>query len=269
MIRKLTRAALLLALLVAVAIPPARAALPRALAAAVQYLREQDSYSWEVINGDPGPVEQTFETARGTVKSVQRNLTPHLKGRISASGEMLIERDWPDGLVLQTLVTADGAMVTNTPEGWLTHQEILEAIAAERMRPDGPTDRVQWLPLAEAVDTRRPLVELAPFLEPQREFEASGDNFSCAVRIQAGGPAAAGDDSQTIGGATVTLHVVGGVLRDYEIKSQIARYVTRAKIPVVSNSDRIVILTYLPVGRFDVPDEARAKLKSARPRAPG
>lgn len=268
MIGKLPRTAVLLALPVALATAPVRAALPPELAAAMQYLREQHSYAWEVINGDPGPVAQSIETARGTIKTVQHNTAPHLKGRLSASGEMLIERDWPDGLTIQTLVAADGAMATNTPDGWLSQQELLEAIAAERLRAGGPSERAQWLPRAEAVDTRRPLDELGAFVDEHKNFEASGDTFIGVFGIQTGNPTAAGEDSQ-VGQATVTIHLAGGVLRDYEVKSELARYVTRAKIPIVTTSDRIVVLSYLPVGRIDVPDEARAKLWPGRTKPDG
>jgi len=264
MTRNLTRLAGLCSLAVILPVSPALAGPPPELAAALQYLREQHSYSWEVINGDPGPVEQDIETARGPIKTVIHNASPHLKGRLSASGEMLIERDWPDGLTLQTLVAADGAQVTNTPAGWLSQREILEAIAAERLRPDGPSASGPWLPLAEAVNTRRPAEELEPFLDPRAEFEKSGETYICTIPIMAEGPAAVRDESQAIGRVIVSLHVVGGVLRDYELKREIARYVTRAKIPIVANSDQIVILSYLPVGRIDVPEEARAKLKPGR-----
>lgn len=45
-----------------------RAEVPRALAAALQNLREQRSYSWEIINADPGPVAQSTETAAGACR---------------------------------------------------------------------------------------------------------------------------------------------------------------------------------------------------------
>ncbi len=257
------------ACIVALTAVSVRAALPAELAAAMQNLRDQRSYSWEVINGDPGPVAQSVETARGTIKTVQQNTSPHIRGRFSATGEMLLEFEWSDGLAMQTLVGADGARVTNTPDGWLSRQEILEEIAAERMRPGGPSARLRWLQLADAMDTRRPDQELAPFFDNRREFETAGDVFVCRVRIQSGNSAANDEQTQTVGEAVVSIHVSGGVLRDYEIKSEVARYVSRSRIPVVINGDRIVILTYVSVGRINVPDDARAKLKPGRPRAGG
>src|SRR3954463_3530267 len=59
---------------------------PTALASALEYLRDQKTYSWEIINGDPGPVAQQFETRRGTVTTVQQNTLPNLKGQIDRAG---------------------------------------------------------------------------------------------------------------------------------------------------------------------------------------
>ena len=107
---------------------------PAALASALEYLRDQKSYSWEVINGDPGPVALQFRTRRGTVTTVQQSMAPNMKGQVDRNGDMLIQREWSDGLRLDTIITTDGTMVTKTPEGWLTDREILTAQAEERLR---------------------------------------------------------------------------------------------------------------------------------------
>jgi len=57
------------------------------------------------------------------------------------------------------------------------------------------------------------------------------------------------------------------VLRSYEVKIEGARNFARAGIQIPINDDRIVVLTYVPVTRLDVPDEAREKLKARRPAA--
>src|ERR1044072_631585 len=80
---------------------------PTALASALEYLRDQKSYSWEVINGDPGPVAQQFETRRGTVTTVQQNMAPNTKGQIDRNGDTLLQREWSDGLRLDTIITKD------------------------------------------------------------------------------------------------------------------------------------------------------------------
>src|SRR5438045_302709 len=105
------------------------AAPPSELATALEYLRDQKSYSWEVINADPAPFAQQFETRRGTVKTMQQSMTPDMKGQVDRNGDMLIRRTWADGLRLDTVISADGAIVTSTPEGWLTDREILTAQA--------------------------------------------------------------------------------------------------------------------------------------------
>jgi hypothetical protein len=240
------------------------AAPPAPLAAALETLRDQKSYSWEVINADPGPVAQQFETRRGTITTVQQSASPNMKGQIDRQGDMLIQREWSDGLRLDTIITADGAMVTKTPEGWLTDREILTAQADERIRGQS-TARYQWLRRADRPDIRRPDQELVPFLKSAGEFEATGDGYIARLRSRSGDPAKPNDDDAepaTI--VTVTMNLRGGMIRDYEVKVEGVRRATRARIAVPITDQRIVILTYVPVTRIDIPSEAREKLAAAR-----
>lgn len=235
-----------------------RAAPPPELAGALERLRDQGSYSWEVINGDPGPVAQNFETRRGTVTTVQRNMSPHIKGSIDLAGDTLIVREWEDGTRLETLIAADGTMVTNTPEGWLTNQEILTLQAEERLRDGGPTDRAVWLRRADRPDVRRPDQELTPMLKSNAKFEAaSSDTFVLSGRAGEG-------DSQPGYDVTITMNLRGGLIRDYEITLEGGQTMTRARVKVPVRDHRIVILTYVPVASVKVPPEAREKLKAAK-----
>jgi hypothetical protein len=254
----------LLALAVA-ATPFVSAAPPAALASALEYLRDQKSYSWEVINGDPGPVAQQFETRRGTVTTVQQNTAPNLKGQIDRNGDMLIQREWADGLRLDTLITADGAMVTKTPEGWLTDREILTAQAEERLRGQGPSPRYLWLRRADRPDIRRPDQELVPFLKSKGAFESLGDSYVARIRTRAGDPSKPSEDeTEPTTDVTVTMNLRSGVIRDYEIKIEGTRRATRARISIPVSEQRLIILTYVPVSRLDIPPEAREKLKTSR-----
>jgi hypothetical protein len=245
---------------VAAATPPA------ALVSALEYLRDQKSYSWEVINGDPGPVAQQFQTRRGTVTTVQQSMAPNLKGQLDRNGEMLIQREWSDGLRLDTIITTDGSMITKTPEGWLTEREILTAQAEERLRGQSPTPRYLWLRRADRPDIRRPDQELVPFLKSSGEFEALADSYIAKIRSRAGDPSKPNEDDAEPGtNVTVTMNLRGGIIRDYEVKIEGTRRATRARISVPVSEQRIVILTYVPVTRIDVPHEAREKLKLTRP----
>ena len=240
------------------------AAPPSALVSALEYLRDQKSYSWEVINGDPGPVAQQFQTRRGTVTTVQQSLAPNIKGQVDRSGNMLIQREWSDGLRLDTIITTEGTMVTRTPEGWLTDREILTAQAEERLRGQAPTPRYLWLRRADRPDIRRPDQELVPFLKSNAEFEALADSFVTKVRSRAGDPAKPNEDDAEPGtNVTVTMNLRGGIIRDYEVKIEGTRRATRARISVPVSEQRIVILTYVPVGKIDIPYEAREKLEQA------
>jgi hypothetical protein len=246
-----------------------RAAPPPALAIALERLRDQKSYSWEIINGDPGPVVQQFETRRGTVTTVDQNTSPNVKGRIDRNGDTFLQREWADGLRLDTVITAAGASVTLTPEGWLTDREILTAQAEERLRAQAPSARFLWLRRADRPSARRPDQELVPLLaSAQVDYEATGEGYIARLRSRAGDPAKPNEDNtEPATNVTVTMNLRGGVIRDYEVKIEEVRRATRARIAVPISEQRLVILTYVPVSRLDLPAAAREKLAAAR--APG
>lgn len=239
---------------------------PSALVSALEYLRDQKSYSWEVINSDPGPVAQQFETRRGTVTAVQQNLAPNLKGQMDRNGDMLIKREWSDGLRLETIIAAaDGTMVTKTPEGWLTDREILTAQAEERLGGQGASERFVWLRRADRPDIRRPDQELVPLLKSNLEFEFNGDSYIIRIRSRAGDPAKPNEDEgEPSTNVTVTLNLRGGVIRDYEVKMEGTRRSARNRIALPVSEQRIVILTYVPMSRIDAPAEAKEKIAAAR-----
>lgn len=237
---------------------------------ALEYLRDQKSYSWEVINADPGPVAQQFETRRGTVTTVQQSTAPNVKGSVDRNGNMLIRREWTDGLRLETIIMADGTTLTKTPEGWMTDREILTAQAAERVSAQGLTARAIWLRRADRPDLRRPDQELAPLLKTPGPFTAAGDSYTVSAVIRpAGSGKAKEEDSQPPTHVTITMNLRGGVIRDYEIKIEATRPVTRARVQVPISEQRIVVLTYLPVSKIDIPYEAEQKLRASKPAAGG
>lgn len=249
------------------------AAPPPALTSALEYLRDQKSYSWETINSDPGPVAHQLETRRGKITTVQQSTAPNLKGQIDRNGDMLLRREWPDGLRLDTIVAADGTTVTHTPEGWLTDREILTAQAEERLRGGGVTSRAVWLRRADRPDVRRPDQELTPLIKGNQTFEQQGDTFVTQIRSRTGDPSKPNEeDTEPAATITLTFNLRGGMVRDYEVKIEATRRATRARINVPVSEQRIVILTYVPVSRVDIPAEAREKLQLARspanPRTP-
>lgn len=237
-----------------------RAAPPPAVVSALENLRAQRSYSWEVINGDPGPVAREIETRRGTVTTVQRNTAPETKGSIDLAGDTLLRREWSDGLRLDTLITAGGDFLTLTPDGWLTTQEILTAQADERLRATGPTSRALWLRRADRPEVLRPDQELVHLLKSDLVFENTAPD-TYVVRLKAG------EDSANAGvEATFTLHLRSGVLRNYEVLLEGSRTIPRSRARMPISENRLVVITYVPVRRVDVPAEAREKLKPATKR---
>lgn len=240
----------------------AHAAPPSDLARAIENLRDQRTYSWEVINTDPGPVTQQVQTRRGAVTAVVQSLSPNIKGQIDRQGDLLITREWSDGLVLKTAISADGAMVTLTPDGWMTDREILTAQADERLRGGPPTPRMLWLRRADRPVVLRPDRELTPLLAAGVTFEFNGESYIARPRgDEAVQPGESGAESLVF-----TLNLRNGVIRDYEVVRDTTQRVTRARVNLAVSDRRTVIVTYMPVTRIDIPDEARTKLKGAKSR---
>jgi hypothetical protein len=250
-----------LLLLVLAASAAASAAPPAAVVSAIEYLRDQRSYSWEIINADPGPVAQELQTPRGPVTTVQRNAFPHFKGSIDLAGNILLQRDWPDGPKLDTLITATGAMVTKTPEGWLTMQEVLTAQADERLREGGPSGRYVWLRRADRPAVPRPdqeLVQLLALKELKFE-ETERDTFVVTTTGRS-------ENVSNEFSATFTLHLRTGLIRDYELEIKGSQRIGRARAALPTSEHRIVIITYVPIAKLDVPAEAWEKLGVAKQR---
>jgi hypothetical protein len=158
---------------------------------------------------------------------------------------------------LTTLATTDGQIVTGTPEGWLTNQEVLTAIAEERVNNNTVSPRYQWLRRADRPDTRRPDEELVAAVRAASEFEVAGDTYVARIRL--------GENAREVTGiselsVTLSVTVRGGVVRDYQLTVQGSRSLARVGVQLPLSDDRIVIFTYLPVRKLDVPDEAWAKL---------
>jgi hypothetical protein len=200
------------------------------------------------------------------VTAVQQNTAPNLKGQIDRNGDMLIRREWSDGLRLDTIITAAGAMVTLTPEGWLSDREILTAQAEERLRQSTPTPRLAWLRRADRPEIRRPDQELGPFLTHPGNFEVAGDSYVIRLRGRSGEAAGnESDESTPAPSATITMNLKGGVIRDYEVSVETTQRSPRSRLTIPVSEQRTVVISYLPVTRIEVPPAAREKLDSARP----
>jgi hypothetical protein len=152
----------------------------------------------------------------------------------------------------------------------MTDREILTAQAEERLRGQTPTARQVWLRRADRPDIRRPDQELVPFLKSSLPFQATADGFITQLRSRNGDPARPNEaDSEPATDVTVTMNLRGGMIRDYEVKLEGTQRATRARIAVPVSEQRVVIITYVPVSRIDIPPEAREKLALARNPASG
>jgi hypothetical protein len=243
----------------------AQAAPPPDLVRALEQLRNQKTYSWEVINADPGPQTQQLKTRRGKVTMIQQNTSPHIRGQIDRNGDTLIEREWTDGVKLDTIITADGTTVTLTPEGWMTQNEILSSLGEERVKSRDNSPRLTWLRRADRPDLSRPDEDLLPMMNSAGEFMVAGDTYVAKGRVYPNAPPGTKPEDAGPGvDIELTINLSRGMIRDYEVKVESTRAVTRARVQVPISDQRIVILTYLPVRRIAIPEEARLKLNAAK-----
>lgn len=234
---------------------------PAALASALEHLRQQRSYSWEVINGDPGVVAHRVPTRRGVVSTLQQSAAPSMHGSIDRAGDILVRREWPDGIRLDTLMTAQGDTVTLTPEGWMTGQEILTAQAEERIRNAAPTAKGVWLRRADRPDIRRPDEELTALIGSATSIQrTTSDTYVARSRVSS---ANGGTEDYQV---TCTINLRSGVIRDYEVAVEGTRAMLRSRARVPVNELRIIVISYAPVQRVDVPEAARDKLSAPRVR---
>ena len=114
----------------------------------------------------------------GHVGEVDRRLEDVLEGAAGGGEHRAEVREDLFGLRLETVIAADGTMITKTPDGWMTDREILSALADERVRGQGLTPRYRWLRRADRPEIRRPDQELVPFLTSSMAFETSGDTYT-------------------------------------------------------------------------------------------
>lgn len=103
-----------------------------------------------------------------------------------------------------------------------------------------------------------------PFLRSNAQFEFNGASYTVHLRSRSGDPARPNeDDAEPATQVTVTMNLRGGMIRDYEVKLEGASRDNRARITVPVSEQRIVVITYVPVTRIDIPSEAREKLAAA------
>ena len=142
----------------------------------------------------------------------------------------------------------------------MTGPEVLAALAEERARIVEPSERYLWLRRADRPLLIRPDQDLAPFIKGAGVTEVSGESYIARARVRPDGWVIAADDEQQPSYAvTFTLNVRRGTLRDYEVRIEGAQTFARSGVQLPVNDTRIVILTYVPVSKVDVPDDVRAK----------
>ena len=206
-------------------------------------LRKQDGYSWEV------------STAKGGVNNLsQLPRTKH--GSINAAGEIYLEQVWPDGLVLETVVRRDGAVV-HTPDGWYTKSELSNfSRQTKRGTPQSP-----WFRYAlNAFEITTPEEELTRMLNDAKDYARVGDKIE-ALLTERGATYWLGS-TRLIPNATghVSIRLRNGLIRECRISAE-------GEMPNGPTGNtkhvefEIAFIFDYTGGSFAVPYEAKQKLR--------
>ena len=140
----------------------------------------------------------------------------------------------------------------------------------ERTRRRGKIEHAIFLGQLAAVGGGRVILRREAQRASRQARQRSREQRHARLRSRGGDPGKPNEtDDEPGSSVTVTMNLRNGVIRDYEVKVEATRRATRARISIPVSDQRIVILTYLPISRIDVPTEAKEKLKVARTPATG
>jgi len=118
---------------------------------------------------------------------------------------------------------------------------------------------------ADRPEVVRPDLELGRFLKFDGPVKNQGESYIISGTVRTGGTAKTdAEDAPPPINVTFTLNLSGGVVRDYEVEIEGSRVTSHTRMQVPFHDHRIVIITYLPVTRINIPDEARDKLAVAK-----
>lgn len=131
--------------------------------AAVMKLRSRPEYTWEISTIKPG--DPSLPAAPRTAR-----------GAMTASGEMILEQIWADGLVLETISRRDGTAVVRTPDGWLSRTEL------EQLSKRPKRGQSKWLWFAtEALDPMTPEEQITRMLNDTTSCERTADGIDAVL----------------------------------------------------------------------------------------
>src|SRR5205085_3775846 len=130
-----------------------------------------------------------------------------------------------------------------------------------RVKLSENSPRVTWLRRADRPEIIRPDAELAPLLMTAGDFTINDGAYVAKARIHPNLPPNTKPEDAGPGvDVALTINLSKGLIRDYEVKVETTRAITRARVQIPISEQRIVILTYLPVRKIEIPEEAQAKL---------
>ena len=254
-------------------LPAALAATPSAdMAAAVDGLRRQTSYSWTVSQADYVGDVQTVEGPQGRFRLRTSRTQPQVEGSRKADGFIVTRSTMPDGPAITVVRNVDGTALAATPDGWLGRGEIVEAV---RRHPDETAlfdgarypRRIWFLVALIALTAEPPEKELSRLLDGATAWrrtpngEIAGElSKAAALEVVTGRPALGTDEENPVVNASVYLDIQHGMLRGYRLEAQGPVMIPRLGVPRRVQIERTTTFNYSGRSDLQVPEEARRKL---------
>jgi hypothetical protein len=201
-------------------------------------------------------------------------IAPEISGKVGPAGVARIEVHFPSALTVILLANAKGVAVAETPDGWMTSDEVKRETYAANTEPIFYQDREYsrggfFAGLTEAFRSRRPGDELPVILKNIVNYTTQGDEIVGELSKEAAAVALGSrsartgkldaEDAPMVSGS-VTFRFTHGRLREYEIRAEGGADPTRYAMVHQLSMDRITTINYGASTVFDIPEDAGKKL---------
>lgn len=258
------------------------------VAAAYRRLREERSYSWETMEGNPGGINApgVFKTpyglARGSV-TVER-IVPHVQGMKRSDDSTIIVAETPRDSGATAVIPPGGGGVVSTPTGWMTREELQPLVQAAVKKGSSSRNALQIA--SAALATKRPEVELAVLINDVHGFHRIGDDMvgelSPRIADWVFGPAPSHLLVKDVTGS-ISLQLRDGLIRSYTVRTE-ATVIIRNVLPPLGGRregegrvdesppteekhETTTIIDYAPSTVPKIPDGAVRRLAQLKPAA--
>lgn len=240
------------------------------VAAALMRLQDERSYAWESsYRMDADQFSKSTEPGRRGVleKGATQDVAPipTVRGHAMSTGDTVVRVEYRDGLNLVALIRKDGAAMVLTPFGWMSDQEITDAIAALKELAVN-NERLRILTAAvNASKARRPPERLTTLFNSAVSFRVVDDEIIADLPPSVTTRRQRAVDS-SVGQITV-------ILQDGRIRQVVVRHDTTLKarapapgttVPVQVLQEQLTTFNYAPRPIAEIPAEVRRRFHALR-----